>query len=29
MNRNKTLKYLNSKYADNGVKFESTGAYQV
>lgn len=25
MNRNKTLKYLNSKYADNGVKFESTG----
>lgn len=25
MDRIKTLKYLNSKYADNGVKFESTG----
>ena len=25
MNRIKTLKYLNSKYADNKVKFESTG----
>lgn len=25
MNRTKTLQYLNSKYADNRVKFESTG----